>query len=405
MDLGIIISKSFFLGGSMKDIKIYVMAHKEFDAPEDKIYVPLHVGAALHKSLGYLMDNTGENISERNPNYSELTGLYWMWKNAPQCDIMGLCHYRRYFLNKDRELLCASEYEEILKNYDVIVTEQLIYPEDENVYGGYAEKHYAKDLDLTRNAIEKYYPEYLPTYDAVINGRTMYYANMMAASQELMNQYAEWLFTILFDVEKNIDMTGYDDYNRRVFGFIAERLVMVWIRHNRLKQYETHVGLIGVKSETREMIAKTAGMLLEGNYKAVIECLDEVNTKRPDLFFKDSDTEGELANIYTFAEIMSAEEKAGKNNLLSYSTDYKKLKKLYICLGEMITGNLEDDTLYKFIGEKNLSTEFVLLSIQKYIDDDREQRIRVYNYLANSYLNDVNIHQARIYVEMALREE
>lgn len=389
----------------MKDIRIYVMAHKEFDVPEDKIYIPLQVGAALHEPLGYLTDNTGDNISAKNPNYSELSGLYWMWKNGSDCDITGLCHYRRYFLNEKEELFQASELEEILKKYDVIVTGRLIYPEGESIYEGYAKKHYARDLELTREAIKKYYPEYLLTYDTVMDGCCMYYANMMVTSRKLMNQYAEWLFTILFEVEKQIDMTGYDDYDRRVFGFLAERLVMVWVRQNQLKPYEAPVGLMGVKSETKEVIAKSAKLLQDGQYKEVTAYLKEVNTKRPDLFFKDSDTEGDLAAIYTFAEIMTAEERAGKRNLVSYSTDYKELTKLYVHLKELLTESLADNALYHFILEKNLSTEFISLSIQKILEEYKEQRIRVYNYLANAYLNDGNLHQARIYVELALREE
>lgn len=388
----------------MKNIRIYVMAHKAFDVPEDKIYIPLQVGASLHEPLGYLADNTGDHISGKNPNYSELTGLYWMWKNGPDCDITGMCHYRRYFLNENEELLQASEYEEILKEYDVIVTGRLVYPAGESIYGGYARKHHAKDLDLTREAVKEYYPEYLPSYDEVMNGNVMYYANMMAADRKLMNRYAEWLFTILFEVEKHIDMTGYDDYDRRVFGFLAERLVMVWIRHNWLKPYETQVGLMGVKAETREVIAKSAKLLQDGSFHEVTSYLNEVNVKRPDLFFKDSDTEGDLAAIYTFAEIMTAEERAGKKNLISCSSDYRELTKLYVCLKELLTVGLTDNTLYRFILEKDLSTEFVSLSVQKILEEDREQRIRVYNYLANAYLNAGNLHQARIYVELALRE-
>lgn len=391
------------LGGRMKNIKIYVMAHKAFDAPENPIYVPLQVGAALHEPLGYLSDATGDNISKKNPNYNELTGLYWMWKNGPECDITGLCHYRRFFLNDNGELMEAQDYERILKEYDAIVTEGLIYPEGESVYSGYGEKHYTKDLDLTRDAVSRYYPEYLNVYDSVMNGRGMYYANMIVTSKRRMDEYAEWLFRVLGYVEENIDMTGYDDYDKRVFGFLAERLLLVWIRYQGLRVFETHVGLMSAKSETVEVIKQSSDMLAQGDFKQVLSYLDDVNQKRPDLFFKDSDTRGELAAIYTFAEIMAAEERAGKNNLVSYSTDYKELTRLYVKLKEQIEKCPEEEGLYSFIEEHQLSLELVSLSIRKTLEG-KEHRIKVYNYLANAYLNIGNIKLARIYVELALKE-
>jgi hypothetical protein len=89
----------------MSIVKIYCMAHKKYEKLNNDIYIPLQVGAALHNSLGYHSDNTGDNISERNPYYSELTGLYWLYKNDSDCDITGLCHYRRYFINERNEVL------------------------------------------------------------------------------------------------------------------------------------------------------------------------------------------------------------------------------------------------------------------------------------------------------------
>ncbi len=78
------------------NITILVATHKRYWMPSDKIYLPLHVGAEGKAPLPYTPDNTGENISSKNPNYCEITGLYWAWKNLTT-DYIGLCHYRRYF--------------------------------------------------------------------------------------------------------------------------------------------------------------------------------------------------------------------------------------------------------------------------------------------------------------------
>ena len=75
---------------------IYIAAHKEFDVPRLENYVPLQVGAEGKEDLGFLRDNTGDNISVKNPNFCELTGLYWIWKNTND-EYKGVVHYRGYF--------------------------------------------------------------------------------------------------------------------------------------------------------------------------------------------------------------------------------------------------------------------------------------------------------------------
>ena len=78
------------------DVRMYVMTHKKIAPIASSIYHILHVGKKGKEDLGYPGDDTGDNISEKNTNYCELTGMYWLWKNC-NCDIIGICHYRRFF--------------------------------------------------------------------------------------------------------------------------------------------------------------------------------------------------------------------------------------------------------------------------------------------------------------------
>ena len=91
------------------DIRIYAMTHKAFEVPEDPMYQPLHVGREGKADLGYPGDNTGENISHLNCYYSELTGLYWLWKNCKDLDYVGTCHYRRFLLNRHDLMFTKAE--------------------------------------------------------------------------------------------------------------------------------------------------------------------------------------------------------------------------------------------------------------------------------------------------------
>ena len=83
-------------------IKIYVATHKKVPMPEKSIYQPIRVGAALNEDdFGYVRDDTGDNISNKNKNFCELTATYWILKND-NSDIVGLKHYRRYFFKKGK---------------------------------------------------------------------------------------------------------------------------------------------------------------------------------------------------------------------------------------------------------------------------------------------------------------
>ncbi|MDO5403874.1 MAG: DUF4422 domain-containing protein, partial [Eubacteriales bacterium] len=104
---------------------IYTMTHKIFSVPEDEMYIPLQVGAAVNETLGYTGDNTGDNISQLICYYCELTGMYWVWKNVHDCDYVGICHYRRYLLARNGTMFTSSEIENIMKDYDVITTKRL----------------------------------------------------------------------------------------------------------------------------------------------------------------------------------------------------------------------------------------------------------------------------------------
>ncbi|MGN0240807.1 MAG: DUF4422 domain-containing protein [Candidatus Weimeria sp.] len=219
------------------DTRIYEITHKEFPKPDLPEYIRLQAGAALHEDLGYVPDNIGDNISEKNPNYCELTGIYWLWKNV-SCDIIGICHYRRYFFYNG-DFLRKEDIESILKDYDVILPRSY-HIESASVYDFYKEYHHIEDLDTVREIISELYPDYLDSFDLCMRTGLINPLNMLVAGKTTFDRYCEWLFSILSEAEKKIDISGYDEYQSRIFGFLAERLTKVFFIHNsyRIKECE-----------------------------------------------------------------------------------------------------------------------------------------------------------------------
>lgn len=225
------------------NIKIVIAAHKPYVMPQDEIYLPVQVGSEGKKSIGFQRDNEGDNISEKNPSFCELTGLYWAWKNLT-CDYLGLAHYRRHFtmsskriLNKEKtaekkikSVLHTEEAERLVSEYPIILPRKRKYY-IETLYSHYAHSHYAVHLDVTREIIKERHPEYLAAFDAVMKQRSGYMFNMYIMRKELSDQYCEWLFDILFELEKRMDGSELSAFQGRFYGRVSEIIFNVWLKY------------------------------------------------------------------------------------------------------------------------------------------------------------------------------
>lgn len=225
----------------MHRIQIIIATHKKYKMPYDKIYLPLHVGAegktdeyGNELDLGYIKDNTGDNISKLNSSFCELTGLYWAWKNI-KAEYIGLVHYRRHFSIKKKKnvwdsIVTYKELEPYLGKIKVFIPNKRKYY-IETLYSHYKHTHYSSQLDETRNIIAEKYFEYLPSYDSVIKHRYGYMFNMMIMEKTFLDNYCTWLFDILFELAKRIDMPGLSAFQGRYYGRISEIIFNVWLDH------------------------------------------------------------------------------------------------------------------------------------------------------------------------------
>ncbi len=273
-------------------VRIFAMTHKRFDVPNDPMYIPLHVGhAGAKEDFGYQGDDTGDNISAQNCYYAELSGIYWVWKNFHGADYVGVCHYRRFLTSEEGYVFSEAEYERLLREYDIITTRQLELPG--SYHHGFSAHHGSRALDETGAVIRERQPQYYEAFLRLVHGNKTYFGNIMAASKALFDEYAAWLFDILFALQERIDLSFADDYHRRVFGFISEFLLYVWVTVRGLRAYECRVAIIGEKTETREIKERMADFFRERDARGAKAYFAECLKVRPDVLMEASDITGE----------------------------------------------------------------------------------------------------------------
>ena len=235
------------------DIKIYMVTHKKHTLsklPED--YITIHAGRALNEYLGYQGDDTGQSISNLNPYLNEMTAAYWIWKNTSH-DYVGIAHYRRFFTLDDSpgfaedKIITGEQAIELLQKYDILVAK-----EEYHVYNLYS--FLIRDvgvevtflaMNLTKKMIERYQPDYLDVFDYSVKSGSLYKCNMIITRKHIYDTYCQWLFSFLLEAEsefrKLVPIENLSTMQKRVFGFISERMLTVWLIKNRLRIYELTV--------------------------------------------------------------------------------------------------------------------------------------------------------------------
>lgn len=253
-----------------KSIQIYVIHYKNDHAfPQTDGYLHLWADKPNNASNNshLIGDNTGVNIASKNNHYSELTAIYWIWKNQT-ADIFGTCHYRRFFTIYNepliyrlkrcfyypfglwrkrfgliytnntvfwgKRILTSAQINSLFDNgYDAVlpISRKLRY----NVEKHFSRYHQLKDLQLMKQIVNELYPDYNETFSAVLKGKRLYANNMFILKKHNFDILCEWLFTLLFEFENRVDLNQYINYQERILGFLSERLITTWIIHNDLK--------------------------------------------------------------------------------------------------------------------------------------------------------------------------
>lgn len=245
-----------------QDIRIFVSTHKPVDTFESDILQPVQVGASLtnHRIPGTLADNDGDNISELNKMYCELTTQYWAWKNV-DAEYYGFCHYRRFFDFNEAERHEENGWGEIIDDYigdasqkryalddqsiraavegfDVITTEFKDirkYPDMSSTpvdqYRNAALLHF-EDLDHVIGILKDLHPDYAEDADNFLSGNYSCFCNMFILRKPIFQAYCEWMFPILERFVSETDMSHYSREALRTPGHLSERLFNIFYLHH-----------------------------------------------------------------------------------------------------------------------------------------------------------------------------
>lgn len=257
----------------LPSIQLFSAYYQAFPLVPNAGYVtPVQAGAAMAPiKLSMQGDDTGDNISQLNPFYSELTVAYWVMKNADrtQAAAWGLCHYRRYFIEDKYKLFYKkrsryyyrtsqkildsiltpalySMLQYLLLHNDVIVQRPAWARKEKGIIytikDAYTACHVKEDYDITMQVVTEKFPAFRRSIESFGQLKVMSYNNMMIARWAVWDDYLDFLFTVLNEVQQRINMHK-EGYQSRVFGFLAERLHNLFIYHHQLKTAHVTLGL------------------------------------------------------------------------------------------------------------------------------------------------------------------
>lgn len=281
-------------------VKIFVGYYNQNVVFKSDVYQPIMTADfEWDNKPDIIRDNTGINIADRNKHYAEMSGHYWVWKNfLPNTDAkyVGFAHYRRFldfditemenlpfkpvYISNFKKIFKKYTQQNILKcidNYDIILPK--IFPVTPTVYQQYEQWHHHEDMDAAILIMKELYPEYIDAAIKVVSASEMYTCLNFIMKTELVNEYFEWIFNIMFRLEAQSDWSKYVEYlDIRTPAYLAERLFNIWLVHNvekrKFKVLNTSSILVVGKN-----YGLSSSSLYVARYKSLVKELEELNNK------------------------------------------------------------------------------------------------------------------------------
>jgi wbbM protein len=259
-------------------VKILVGYHKPAVLLKSDVLVPIHLGRALATEASkdgqmskedylWMLDNmigddTGDNISDKNREFCELTGIYWAWKNYDKLgnpDYIGFMHYRRHlsfnFLKTfaedttgvvnydsiDENYLTINKLNDIdiqsvVEKYDIISgakcnLEKLGTNCPYNHYKTVSPFLHIEDYDQALDILAKKYPEYITDIQEYNKQKYAYFTNCFIMKRDIFKKYCNFCFSILNELQKKLNTSFYNIQEKRAVAYISEWLNGIFITH------------------------------------------------------------------------------------------------------------------------------------------------------------------------------
>ena len=224
----------------MSKTKLFVIYHKPEELIKDEIYTPICVGPNKDQFTDdYLRDDLGDNISNKNSSYNELTAIYWVYKHLYQfenVDNIGFCHYRRLFAFSDLSktafvrkandpqytAVSDNQFDSYFKDYDFILP---CPTTNKTVRKHYEKSHNKEDIDLLLDIIKETHFEYYKAALEYVGQYREYLYNMFVFKKEDFEKYAEFMFTVMDEFAKRKPCDRYF-ISERITGIFAHFLIL-----------------------------------------------------------------------------------------------------------------------------------------------------------------------------------
>jgi hypothetical protein len=243
------------------DLRLMCMYYQDIIIPTNKEpFFNIQCGRASTKiQLDMAGDDTGDSLSSQNLFWSEITGLYWAWKNLEKSEFIGLCSYRRFFnfeqsskpieivkTIKAKDKIFSINYDlvgKIFDDFDVILPVPYTYAW--SIRRVCSKNYRDTDFTLLEKILKEVCPDYYSSYEKVMyKSNNLIGHNMFIMKWDEFQNYCKWVFDILIPISKIIDPSDYPINQQRVFGYMHELLLAVYVEHKKFKVYRSQIAWV-----------------------------------------------------------------------------------------------------------------------------------------------------------------